>query len=213
MGDREADRLANRRPNVPASMPVGWRADAPADAHARDSDPALLEVPPGAMVVLIGPAGSGKSTLAAKHIPPDAVLSSDAFRAQTGRGEADQSVTGAAFAALHRALERRLAGGRTTVVDATSLTRRARLALLDRARRANAVPVALVLDLPAELMIARNATRIGRVVPDAAVQQQLALMRLISDDDLMSEGFAVVRRLRSPEEVAGLRLMSDLSRS
>ena len=87
---------------------------------------ARLTVPQGSMVVLIGPAGSGKSTLAARLFPSAAVLSSDAFRARIGKGEADQSVTGAAFAALHRALDARLAARQTTIIDATSLAPGAR---------------------------------------------------------------------------------------
>lgn len=166
-----------------------------------------LVVPAGSLIVLIGPAGSGKSTLAAASFPAEAVLSSDTFRARLGRGEADQSVTGAAFAVLHRALEQRLSAGQTTVVDATSLTAAARVALLDRARRHGATPIAIVLDLPPDLVIARNALRVGRVVPESAVLRQLGLLRAVGDDLLRHEGFAAVRRLRSDHDVRALRVV------
>lgn len=168
---------------------------------------APLVVPPGSLVVLIGPAGSGKSTLAEALFPGEATLSSDAFRARIGGGEADQSVTGAAFAALHRALDGRLAAGLTTVVDATNLTREARAALLGHALRAGVPSLALVLDLLPDLVIARNARRDGRVVPERAVRRHLAQMRSVTDAGLRREGFSVVRRFRSPAEVAALRVM------
>ncbi|MBI2763303.1 MAG: AAA family ATPase [Chloroflexi bacterium] len=162
-------------------------------------------------MVLIGPAGSGKSTLATSLFPADAILSSDAIRARIGSGEADQSVTGAAFAALHRTLEQRLGGGQTTLVDATSLTPAARRALLDRAGRAGATAVALVLDLPPELVRDRNAARIARVVPAPALTRQLEMLGSITDALLRNEGFAVVRRLRSPAEIAALRVVLSQS--
>lgn len=166
-----------------------------------------LTVPPGALVVLIGPAGSGKSTLATSHFPPDTILSSDTFRARIGNGEADQSVTGAAFAALHRVLEERLVGGQTTLVDATSLTPAARRALLDLAGRAGATAVAIVLDLPPELVQARNTARVARVVPPPALGRQLEMIGSITDALLLAEGFTVVRRLQSPREVAAMRVV------
>ncbi len=172
-----------------------------------------LVIPAGSLVALIGPAGSGKSTLAAAAFPAEAILASDAFRARIGTGEADQSVTGAAFAALHRALARRLAAGHLTVVDATSLMPAARTGLLRLARRHGATGVAIVLDLPPELVLARNAGRARRVVPEPAIHRQLAMLRSVTDALLLSEGFDVVRRLRSPEDVAALRVRTGRVRS
>ncbi len=167
---------------------------------------ASLIVPPGSLVVLVGPAGSGKSTLAARLFPPAAVLSSDAFRARIGVGEADQSVTGAAFAALHRAAAARLSAEQTTVVDATNLTPGARSALLRRARSHGGPAVAIVLDLPADLVLARNVGRAGRVVPESAVRRHLSLLRPISDAMLVNEGFTTVHRIRSDDDLAALRI-------
>lgn len=167
---------------------------------------ARLTVPRGSLVVLIGPAGSGKSTLAARIFPSVAVLSSDAFRAQIGKGEADQSVTGAAFAALHRALDARLAARQTTIVDATSLAPAARSALLNRARAHDTTAVAIVLDLPSDLVLARNAGRADRAVPETAVRRHLAMFRAITDPVLTAEGFTVVHRLRSDADLAALRI-------
>lgn len=169
------------------------------EADSRD-----LIVPGDGLVVLIGPAGSGKSTLARVAFPEDVILSSDGFRARLGRGEADQSVTAAAFAALHRELDDRMSAGLLTVVDATSLTRGARHPLIQVARRWNRPIIALVLDLAPALVLARNAARSGRVVPEPAVRRQLVMLEAVTDQTLRREGFSTVRRLRSPGEVAGL---------
>ena len=166
-----------------------------------------LRVPQGALVVLIGPAGSGKSTLAKRLFPSAAVLSSDAFRARIGTGEADQSVTRAAFTALHRALEARLTARQTTIIDATSLAPAARSALLRRARADGAAAVAIILDLPADLVLTRNAARADRVVPEPAVRRQLAMLRAVTDPVLTAEGFDVVHRIRSDGDLATLRIL------
>lgn len=154
------------------------------------------------MVVLIGAAGSGKSTLAGRLFPPSAVLSSDAFRAVVSGDEADQGATRAAFAILHRELERRLVAGRTAVVDATSVTQSARRRLLARAAAHGTPAVALVLDLDPALILERNARRAGRVVPESAIQRQLAdLARSLQPGALEAEGFAAVYRVRSAADL------------
>lgn len=172
-----------------------------------------LIVPDGALVVLIGAAGAGKTTLAARHFPSETILSSDGFRARLGGSEADQSVTRPAFAALHRALLARLARGRLTVVDATNVTAAARASLLRLARSSGAPPIALVLDVPAEVAIARNAARDGRVVPEAAVRRQLGALERADDATLRREGFATVLRLRTPSDIATLQVLLPADRS
>lgn len=163
-------------------------------------------MPSGALVVLIGPAGSGKTTLAARLFPKDAVLSSDAFRARIGTGESDQSVSGAAFAALHRAAEARLFAGQTTIIDATSLAPGARASLIRQARRHRATAVAIVLDLPADLVLARNGGRADRVVPESAVRRHLATLEGVTDRRLADEGFGIIHRIRSEVDLAALRV-------
>ncbi len=164
-------------------------------------------VPRGALVVLIGAAGAGKSTFATRHFPSETILSSDAFRARLGDGEGDQSVTKPAFAALHRALEARLARGRLTVVDATNVTAGARASLLRPTRKLGVPAIALVLDVPAEIAIARNAARDGRMVPEAAVRRQLVALERVDDATLRREGFATVLRLRAPADFATLQVL------
>ena len=168
------------------------------------------------MVLLIGAAGAGKTTLAAGHFPPDAVLSSDAFRARFGTSEADQTVTRTAFAALHREVERRLAAGRLTVIDATNVTAGARSALVRRARRTGRSVVAIVLDLPADVVLERNAARgratpdsAGRSVPGGAVRRHLDALGRLTDRQLLAEGIKRVCRLRTTAEVDALHVVFD----
>jgi protein phosphatase len=172
--------------------------------------PRILELPEPCLVVLIGAAGAGKSTLAARLFWPDAILSSDAFRAIVSGDEADQGATRTAFAILHRELERRLAAGRTTAVDATNVTPFARRGLVRRAAARGIPAVAIVLDLDPEIVLERNARRVGRVVPEAAIRRQIAdLARSVRPGVLEAEGFAAVHYLRSPTELEGVGLARD----
>ena len=80
-----------------------------------------IVLPDPSLVVLIGAAGVGKSTFAARHFRADEILSSDRYRAIVSGDEADQAATRIAFRLLHRDVRARLAAGRLTVVDATSV--------------------------------------------------------------------------------------------
>lgn len=167
----------------------------------------VLRLPEPALVVLIGAAGAGKSTLAARLFPADAILSSDAFREIVSGNAGDQAATRTAFAILHRQLERRLAAGRTTVIDATSVTPQSRRGLLRRAAAHGVPAIALVLDVPRPLVLARNASRSGRVVPEAAVLHQLAgLSATMRGRTLEEEGFAAIHVIRTASELDALRL-------
>jgi len=164
----------------------------------------VIALPDPCLVVLVGAAGSGKSTFAARHFDPSEVLSSDAYRAMIGGDEADQSVTRAAFGRLHRDLGRRLADGRLTVVDATNVERSARRPLLKRAGAAGLDAVAIVLDLPSTVVLARNQARVGRVVVPEVVERHLGRVRVAVDaasGGIHADGFAAVFVLRDPLEV------------
>jgi predicted kinase len=162
------------------------------------------------MVVLLGAAGAGKSTFAARHFDPSEVLSSDGFRALIAGDEADQSVTRAAFGRLHRELDRRLAEGRLSVVDATNVERSARRALLKRSSAAGLVAVAIVLDLPATTVLTQNAGRCRRMVDESAVRDHLARLRLVLDGPggrLEAEGFSQVVVLHDRFEIDTVRIV------
>jgi protein phosphatase len=161
-----------------------------------------IVLPDPCLVVLVGPAGSGKTTLAQRHFAPDEILASDAFRARLGLGEEDQAASRRAFAAIHAAVAHRLAAGKLTVVDATSVWRRARRELLRRARVAGIPAIAIVLDLPEADCLAGDLQRPGRhVQPDVIRDQWHALQgSLGAPGGLVEEGFASVHRLTSRTE-------------
>jgi protein phosphatase len=167
----------------------------------------VVVLPDPSLVLLVGAAASGKSTFAARHFEPDEILSSDAFRAAISGDAADQSVTRAAFRALHAALDRRLRADLLSVVDATNLTRGARQAVVDRATAAGIRSTAIVLDLPAEIVLARNAARPDRVVPQDVVHRHLHQIRRILDDAALArDGFERILVLRDPVEANGLEI-------
>ena len=167
-------------------------------------DPSVLDVPDPSLVVLVGAAGSGKSTFAARHFAPDEVLSSDAFRALVSGDPANQAATKPAFAALHRAVIARLRSRRLTVIDATNVQPHARRSLVARAAEAGVPVIAIVLDLPPDVVLARNAARPGAAaVPEPAVRAQLDALAttFAADPALAWSGFAGVHRLRTPAAV------------
>lgn len=127
-------------------------------------EPAILVIPEGSLVVLVGVSGSGKSSFTARHFRRTQVLSSDAFRAILADDEADQSVSADAFRLLHYAARLRLGTGRTTVVDATSVRLDSRADLLAIARACGAPAAAIVLAVDPAVAVARDASRPGRSV-------------------------------------------------
>lgn len=173
-----------------------------------------IALPAGALVVLIGVSGAGKSTFAARHFRPTEVLSSDAFRAIVADDAADQRASGAAFELLYLAARRRLERGRLTVIDATNVTRSARVELVALALAARRPAVAIVLDPPLEVCLDRNASRADRVVGAEVVGRQAdELRRWLGDPDrLASEGFAAIHRLPDPGAVTEVTIVRAAGR-
>src|SRR3954470_2083002 len=159
-----------------------------------------ISIPKLSLVVLIGPSGSGKSTFARRHFLPTEVLSSDACRAMLSDDENDQAVTNEAFALLHHVAAQRLALGRLTVVDATSVQPEARAPLVALARKYHCLPVAVVLNLPEEICHERNRSRSDRSFGPHVIRNQRSQLRR-SLRGLQREGFRHVFVLESPEAV------------
>ncbi|MFC4615115.1 polynucleotide kinase-phosphatase [Cellulomonas algicola] len=159
-----------------------------------------LTVPALSLVVLVGASGSGKSTFAARAFGPFETLSSDFFRGLVANDPNDQGATRAAFDALHHVAAARLDAGLLTVVDATNVQAQARRSLVDLARAHDVLPVAIVLDLPEEVCVARNAARDDRDLGAHVVRRQRDQLRR-SLRGLAKEGFRTVHVLRSVDEV------------
>jgi protein phosphatase len=173
-----------------------------ASALADDSAPQrrTLAIPELSLVALVGVSGSGKSTFAARHFGRYEVISSDFCRGLVSDDENDQAATSDAFDVLEYIAGKRLAAGRLTVVDATNVQPDARRSLVSLAREHDVLPVAIVLDLPAELCIARNAGRAERSFGADVVRRQRDQLRR-GLRGLAREGFRKVHVLRSVEEV------------
>ncbi|MFE6842922.1 polynucleotide kinase-phosphatase [Streptomyces sp. NPDC057686] len=160
----------------------------------------ILPVTDLSLVVLIGATGSGKSTFARKHFKPTEVISSDYCRGLVRDDENDQSASRDAFDVLHYIAGKRLAAGRLTVVDATSVQPEARRQLVQLARAHDVLPIAIVLDMPEEVCAERNAGRPDRAgLPRAVIQRHRRDLRR-SLRGLEREGFRKVHVLRTPEE-------------
>src|SRR5580658_7122218 len=136
-----------------------------------------LGVPALSLVVLIGVSGAGKSTFARERFKPTEVISSDFCRGLVADDENDQSASADAFELLHFIVGKRLAAGRLTVVDATNVQPEARRALVTLAREYDVLPVALVLDVPESVCLARNATRPDRDFGAAVIRRQRDQLR------------------------------------
>ncbi len=159
-----------------------------------------IAIPELCLVVLIGPTGSGKSTFAARHFKPTEVVSSDACRAMVADDDTDQSATPDAFALLNFIAATRLRAGRLTVIDATSVQPRARKPLVGLARENDCLSVAIVLNMPEALCLARNKDRPERAFGPHVVRNQASQLKR-SLRRLKREGFRYVFVLDSPEEV------------
>ncbi|MGW3197757.1 polynucleotide kinase-phosphatase [Streptomyces sp. NPDC001118] len=168
-----------------------------------------LPVPDLCLVVLVGASGSGKSTFARRHFKPTEVISSDFCRGLVSDDENDQSATRDAFDVLHYIAGKRLAAGRRTVVDATSVQQDARRQLIELAKRHDVLPIAIVLDIPEEVCAERNAARTDRAdMPRRVIQRHIRELRR-SLRHLEREGFRKVHVLRGAEEAESATVVTE----
>lgn len=172
-------------------MEATWKSPSPTDAAAP------LEVPDGALVVLIGAAGSGKTTFAESRFKPTEVISSDRLRGMVADNERNQSATPAAFQVLHLIAGLRLERRRLTVIDAVNARPQDRRPLIALARQHDTAAVAMVLDLPEAECVARDHARPGRSVGATVIRAQHRAIRQ-SLGGLREEGFDHVHVVRTP---------------
>ena len=159
-----------------------------------------LGVPELSLVVLVGVSGSGKSSFAAKHFGRFEVVSSDFCRGLVADDENDQGASADAFDVLHYIAGKRLAAGRLTVIDATNVQPEGRRKLVELARAHDVLPVAIVLDVPEKVCVARNAERTDREFGAGVIHRQRDQLRR-SLRGLGREGFRKVHVLDGVEAV------------
>jgi polynucleotide kinase-phosphatase len=157
------------------------------------------------LVVLVGASGSGKSTFARKHFLPTEIISSDYCRAIVSDDENDLAATDDAFEILHFIAAKRLAAGRLTVIDATSVKPEDRKPLVELARQFHCLPVAIVLNTPERICQDRNKARTDRRLGAHVAHRQLQSLRR-GLRSLEREGFRHVLILDSPEEADSIVL-------
>ena len=150
-----------------------------------------ITIPELCLVALIGPTGSGKSYFASRHFTPTEVVSSDSCRAMVADDANDQAATPDAFSLLNFITSTRLRAGRLTVIDATSVQPQARASLVALAKEHDCLPVAIVLNMPEALCLARNQDRPDRSFGPRVVRQQADQLRR-SLRGLKREGFRYV---------------------
>ncbi|MFF7040010.1 polynucleotide kinase-phosphatase [Streptomyces massasporeus] len=169
----------------------------------------VLPVTDLSLVVLVGATGSGKSTFARRHFKPTEVISSDFCRGLVSDDENDQGATKDAFDVLHYIAGKRLAAGRRTVVDATSVQSDSRRQLIDLAKQYDVLPIAIVLDVPEEVCAERNAARTDRAdMPRRVIHRHTRELRR-SLRHLEREGFRKVHILRGVDEVEHATIVTE----
>ncbi len=157
------------------------------------------------LYVLSGLPGSGKSTLLSK-IPSEFILSADAIREQIygvkheyHDGVRREYLFGwdtnnvATFEILHKALHERMREQLTTFVDATNLNDTDRKSFFDIAKSYGMEAELLILDVPLETAISRDASRLRHVGSKAITQMNEIFVRsstypytILQDGDTLS---------------------------
>lgn len=164
-----------------------------------------IMIPDFCLVALIGVSGSGKSTFARKHFLPTEVISSDFCRGLVSDDENSQDATDDAFDILHAIASKRLKRMKLTVIDATNVQPEARKKLVQLAREHHTMPIAIVLDVPEHVAVARNRTRPDRDFGAHVIPRQRQQLKK-SLGSLEREGFRRVIVLKDEADIAQLTI-------
>lgn len=122
--------------------------------------------------------------------------------------ENDQSASVDAFDVLGYIAGTRLRRGLLTVVDATNVQRDARKALVDLAKSHDVLVDAIVLDVPEDVAIERNANRPDRDFGSRVIRRQHNDLRR-SLSKLRREGFRRVHVLTGVEEIESATVTTE----
>ena len=165
-------------------------------------------IPELCLVAMVGASSSGKSTFARKHFKPTEILSSDFFRGMISDDESNQAASSGAFELLHLAAAKRLAMGKLTVIDATSLKARDRDQIMKNAREQNVQAVAIVLNIPEKILQERNKNRTDHTIQPKVIQRHCIELKQ-SLKTLKKEGFRYIYVLNSEEEVNAAEVVRE----
>lgn len=147
------------------------------------------------LVLLVGPSGAGKSEYAAKHIAPDVVLSSDRFRTLLCGDFRIQDRNADVFAAMQNITATRLRCGVPTVIDATNIKRKDRLAFVDLAPR-DALVAYYVIDRPLPEKLATAGWRADvKIGDEPLIERHHKTMQSQLADIMIGDGRPNVRVL------------------
>ena len=133
----------------------------------------MSALPDPALIVLVGASGAGKSTWAAQRYRAAEIVSSDDLRGIVGSGRHDLDASADAFLLLDQIVAARVRRGLTCVIDTLGLDAERRRGYLALAKAHGLPAVAVVFDVAAPLVRARNAAR-ERPVPAPTLRSQLA---------------------------------------
>jgi len=131
-----------------------------------------IDIPELSLIILLGAAGSGKSTFARKHFLESEILSLGHCHGVILADATDQSVKEDALNLLHSEVEKRLAAGRLSVIDAANVQSAERMPLLKLAKDYHVSVVAIALNIPEAVCYERNAQRLGQSLEPHMVRNQ-----------------------------------------
>jgi protein phosphatase len=121
-----------------------------------------------ALIILVGPPASGKSTWGKKFALDNSVVyvSTDTIRKEIGAGEGDQTVSAAAFGIARSRVSAALGAGKSAMIDATSVNRKARKDWINLGKGHSAFIIAVAFEVPRDELLRRDAQRERTVGPE-----------------------------------------------
>jgi predicted kinase len=161
----------------------------------------LIKLPRRTLLVLCGAAGSGKSTFAqrlvASHqhqgLKVTSIVSSDHCRALVCDDETNQQVNRDSFDLFHYIIYKRMLQGRFTVADSTALQADARHRMLGLARRHNYYTCIFVFDIPLNICILQDQSRLRTVGEQVITYHTNQLPQTLND--IQKEGWHQIHTL------------------